>query len=69
MTVLSQEDPFINGEYGYWFTKGFQEGEGQSGHGSSDIEQQESRFTTSYWKANVVAKHYVACKYQELPLD
>jgi hypothetical protein len=58
------EDPVVNGEYGFAFTKGFQEGDGDT-TGESDAKEPlaltRSEFTTSYWKANVVAKHFVAC--------
>ena len=52
------EDPYLNGEYGYAFTKGFQEGDDDDDQ--QGIEEGKERFGTSYWKANVVVKHFVA---------
>ena len=53
------EDPYLNGEYGYAFTKGFQEGDDDDDD-QQGIEEGKERFGTSYWKANVVVKHFVA---------
>jgi hypothetical protein len=66
----------MNGEYGFEFTKGFQEGDEESGAGppasppssSSPSSSSSSNpsvgssagFGTSYWKASVIAKHYAA---------
>ena len=63
MTVsVLQEDPFMNGEYGYEFTKGFQEGDeeqpetagaGGAAGGNAGAEQLERPgFGQSYWKAS-----------------
>ena len=54
------EDPYLNGEYGYAFTKGFQEGDDDDDDQQGRIEEGKERFGTSYWKANVVVKHFVA---------
>ena len=63
---VPSEDPLVAGEYGFAFTKGFQEGDVPSAgagfeEGDAPSGPAESAVAgRRYWKASVVAKHFAA---------